>query len=1007
MKIKEKKYGLSSLIITGIIFLTLSFFSLFFLTRLQKEESKALKKEKYLENPTNFISRKNQIDIIRDDINSIYSDSILSIHLSSINSQPTVIYVYKDSLYGRKRDDKFFLHVFLNDSINLLNAKNFKGGLNLDFLPTQVDSFRIDNRPHYVFRKSLEHNGYKGKTIDIAKIAHINTGRYDQGLGRSLEIKNLKLDNVSPLEISNNLPKVSLIISEKSFRKIREKRARAINTGILLTGEEDLVNCKVSLDDSEKIDAKMRLKGDWTDHLIHQNKWSYRVIFEDEKTLLGIRKISFQHPKVRNYLWEWLFNKVIKDNNIIGLRYDFVNLELNVKHLDSVEKMDIGIMAYEESFDKILIENNRKREGVILAFDESLLWKDRELQSRMGLELSSKSNQLQTIQNAPIKVYNENKVLSDPKLSKQFTIAKGLLNSLRKGEMKISDVFDIDKLTMFVALTNLFGGSHGLIDHNLRVYFNPITNKLEPISFDSYSGLKLNKISDYPFLKDDIIYNEKLVEKLKIVCDPNFIRDFIEKHSNELSELSLNLQGEFGKNLDLTILEYNSNFIKKMLNPSDAIVSDLIEYNDEEMLVEIKNLSLFPVEIIGLQHKDGKSLNEKFEDNIISPNESQTITFRLKESFVNVFVSKKNKIGEFRYPKDLKKIKLKYSILGLDYPRENIINPFGKSKNLTTLLKNYKKLNQPNFQNFEFVEYRKKNKEIIFKSGKYILKETIVIPMHHTLIIEKGFALSLIDNASLISYSPIVAKGTHEHPINFKSTEGSYSGIFVDNAKKLSTLNHCSFFNLSTPKTDIWELSGAVNFHESKVSIENTIFERNRSEDALNIIRSEFYISSTIFKDTQSDAFDGDFVNGEINNSKFLNSGNDGIDVSGSEIKISNIFIKSPSDKGISGGESSFIHGEEIQIVDGEIGIVSKDLSKIELTDVKIENVRLGLSAFQKKSEFGIGVINTKNLTQVNNEVDYLIENKSVLTIDGIPVETVSNNVIDQMYGNEYGKSSK
>lgn len=166
-------------------------------------------------------------------------------------------------------------------------------------------------------------------------------------------------------------------------------------------------------------------------------------------------------------------------------------------------------------------------------------------------------------------------------------------------------------------------------------------------------------------------------------------------------------------------------------------------------------------------------------------------------------------------------------------------------------------------------------------------------------------------------------------------------------------------------------------------------------------------MTDTRFEGTQSDAFDGDFVTGMLERCTFLNSGNDGIDISGSTLVIKDIIIKNPSDKGISAGENSTIIGNNIEVIGGEIGVVSKDLSTIHLTGLSITGTRLGLSAFQKKSEYGVASIDINTLSLQEAEVAHLIEINSRLTIDKIAVETVSNNVIDQMYGKEYGKSSK
>ena len=60
-----------------------------------------------------------------------------------------------------------------------------------------------------------------------------------------------------------------------------------------------------------------------------------------------------------------------------------------------------------------------------------------------------------------------------------------------------------------------------------------------------------------------------------------------------------------------------------------------------------------------------------------------------------------------------------------------------------------------------------------------------------------------------------------------------------------------------------------MNFHSTKVEIENVQFENIYSEDALNIFNSNFYISKTKFKNINSDAVDIDFSNGKIELSNF------------------------------------------------------------------------------------------------------------------------------------------
>jgi len=945
----------------------------------------------------------NITEVIRQDINKIHSTPNLSVYLNQHLGVPYMIYAYKDELAGRNKTDNFFLHVYLKDSDELFAHRKIRFAI-FDFQPLNPIELEIDGTTYFVFKR-----GMRNEFVSLDNIDYINTGRFDiETKNRSLDLKKIKLDDLDPANVRSNLDRLTIEISEKGYEKIKAKRDTALSNNILVTGDNDLVKAQITFKDSKKEKADVRLKGDWIDHLVHPFKWSFRIIMDGEETVDGMRKFSVQHPKSRRYMWEWMFNKLVKENDIIGLRYDFVETDLQITNNGQVTKtIPIGIMAKEESFDKLLIESNRRREGLILAFDESLIWGDREKQFHMGLEPEAASPKITSISNSPIRVFNENKVLTDPVLSKQFAIAKDLLEGVRNKELKVSEAFDIDKLTTFVALSNLFGAAHGLADHNLRIYFNPITSKLEPISFDSNSGVKLTEIVHYPFAEGDTLYTEKLLEKLEKISDPLFINDFIERHYDDIKGLFTSLKTEYGLAFDLSIFEYNSNFIKKNINPSSAIVANLLEHDRGKMKLEVKNVADFPVVINDLKHQDGKKLNKQQLQITIAPNMSKTIVFDLDESFINAFVSKKNKVGEFRYPKDIGKLRITHELAGISLERSEKISPFGKNPNRNQNISEYKELFAANLSEHNFIELLENEKIIIVKTGVHEIGGNIIFPSGYRVIFEKGTQLDLKNGASIISFSSVEWVGTKTEPIRFYSSDISGGGIFVSDTNEESVVDYCKFSGLSNPTSSLWNLSGAVNFHEANVAIQNSVFEKNRCEDGLNIIRSDFSIKTSIFRDTQSDAFDGDFVKGSITDCRFINTGNDGIDVSGSTLSLEGITIQNPSDKAISAGEASTISGSNVDVEGGEIGVVSKDLSSVLLSNVTITDTRLAFSSFQKKSEFGAGIIRISNLSLTNNELDHLIENGSMLYIDNQLVETVSNSVIDQMYGKEYGKSSK
>jgi hypothetical protein len=170
------------------------------------------------------------------------------------------------------------------------------------------------------------------------------------------------------------------------------------------------------------------------------------------------------------------------------------------------------------------------------------------------------------------------------------------------------------------------------------------------------------------------------------------------------------------------------------------------------------------------------------------------------------------------------------------------------------------------------------------------------------------------------------------------------------------------------------------------------------SDDALNIIRSEFIINRSVFSQTYADAFDADYSKGNITNSQFFNCGNDGIDVSGTRAAIENVFINQAGDKGISVGENSHVEVRDVEIRKAKIAVAAKDISRIDFTNNIIADCATGIAVYQKKPEFGPAEINITKLDSRNVAQVYLVEEDSSLTIDGISLKGDQKDVYKKLY---------
>ena len=350
------------------------------------------------------------------------------------------------------------------------------------------------------------------------------------------------------------LSALQITLKEKHFRKLKKKRNKALSEGILETDDNDYVPGIVTFD-GEDYQADIRLKGDWTDHL-EGNKWSFRIKLRNDQTIFGMRKFSIHHPKTRGYVNEWLYHKANKEEDLMGLRYNFTEGFINIKvnGQDSLVTQNVGVYAIEEAFDKRTIESNKRKEGLILRISEQYFWKEAkqawEIEKQTGYRPNDKRlPQFLGPRNEYVATFGLSKIMESEVLNQQFILAKNLLELYRRGELRTSEVFDVQKLAMHTALNNLFGGYHGLEAINLRFYYNPISSKLEPISYDANSGGKLQRFHHYLYTNQtmDSKYVEELILALKKVSQPNYLELLFNNYYKEAQGYESILTLEFGK----------------------------------------------------------------------------------------------------------------------------------------------------------------------------------------------------------------------------------------------------------------------------------------------------------------------------------------------------------------------------------------------------------------------------------------------------------------------------
>ena len=555
-----------------------------------------------------------------------------------------------------------------------------------------------------------------------------------------------------------NTETIYLDIKFKDFEKLRVKRDQALKIGILESSDDDFVDAIIRYSD-KKLKAKVRLKGDYTDHLL-ANKWSYRVKINDGKTINGLNKFSLHSPRTRNYLYEWLFHKLLKLEGLPSLKYEFLRLNVNGD--------DLGIYAIEQHFDKILLESNNFKEGPIVKLSESNLW-SRRAKTRDGLfpDIGEKM----FFQTEP-EFFKKKRTLSNTLYLNQAQDALGLLGGFYEGKLSTSEAFEIKLLAKYFAITDLLNASHSRIWHNQRYYFDPVLTKLIPIGFDGFPGetlktlslqksseeveafgSQLNFFSDYRLVKE-------YIKNLERVSQRSYLDDFFQNYKEDYTRQQKILYKSFPtRDLNKEILYQNQRIIQNFLTPKKPLNIYLQEFDKDKLVFSIGNKQQIPIEIISIK-KGNLEIYRPVKQLLIKPKEdSKFIQYSNLEiplnqrTFSKINSQNKNLIFE-------------YSLLGSETIKQSSVFEYERIDIFDT--KNDLIRLETDLSKYKFLNIKKDHKIILIKPGRWIIKEPLVFPEGYKIKAGPGVVLNLTEKGFIYSKSPLEFIGNKEDIVNWK-----------------------------------------------------------------------------------------------------------------------------------------------------------------------------------------------------------------------------------------------
>jgi hypothetical protein len=382
---------------------------------------------------------------------------------------------------------------------------------------------------------------------------------------KKFEYCNLDLKNLTKIDVNinrkdkwnRNLIKANL--SKNNDGQVINERYKKRYKSKLLFYTKNKIKCILN--------AKVRINGDWKDHIDLSEPNNYKVSLDvkiTEGNFNGIRDFKLFIPTTKGGDKQIIYLNILKHLGFISPQSFKTNISIN--------SINEGVYNFVEKPSKELIEKNNLNEGPILIVDERSIWDEAWKNQR--------SNSFLYL----FKIKNKN--WSDKNLiTKKITLdALNILNSIYLNlhayqldyhpyiAQKINTLnynlnnklnYDYSEVYKFDLVSTAFGARYALIPNNRKFYFNSINNKFYPIPWDTMPKFDIEKYIFSSPLNVDFI--DEVIEIIKSININNLLKDINESNIKLSKEELSKIINNSIINLKLNIFQKDTNELQTKL----------------------------------------------------------------------------------------------------------------------------------------------------------------------------------------------------------------------------------------------------------------------------------------------------------------------------------------------------------------------------------------------------------------------------------------------------------
>ncbi|HED65681.1 MAG TPA: hypothetical protein ENJ09_09020 [Planctomycetes bacterium] len=827
---------------------------------------------------------------------------------------------------------------------------------------------------------------------------------------------------------------LSIELSPRARERLAAARERALATGLIVQRDDDWVDARVGFGGRE-LDGKLRLKGDWLDH-VETDQWSLRIELP-EPAVLGMRVFSIQAPQTVGYLWEWVGHRLARELDVLAPRSTFVRV--------TIDGEDRGVYFLQEHFAKELLESQGRREAAICRFDESTHW-DLLLQNDLSLPGPPPIRSGLVVDTAEVRPFGGRKLAASETLVRGLADATEEMRALRAlavearesaerlrrlealalvEERDLESSLDIERLARFHALASLLQVEHGLFWHNLRFAFDPVSDRLEPVAFDLMAQMPSEPdpvpLRGHGFVtrfRSSRAYYDGVFRVLGTITERGWLEGRLEELAGEFARFAESMPPGAEEAVSKRLFT-ERDYLERVAFPAHgANFAATISFEDGGAgTIEVRAWATTraPIVVEGFRFEnatvvpaasvvaDAQPEPRREGAGVVLPGDGRSVRFLLGADTRLVGLSSvRDLIASLGDPTDAVGRGLALEALSGPIARLGR-SPEARGPVEATAL--WLRPLEPSWsadgarpdaptrvealERHPFLALDPITQEFVAAPGTHAVAGDLVLPEGAGLRIGAGTRLEFEPGALLLATGPLTFEGTSEDPVVLAPRDegAGWGGVVVLGARGPSRWSGVEVRGTRGIRRGGFAPSGGVTFEDCAVSIADSLFDGSGAGDALNVIRARVHLEGTRFRGAASDSFDGDFVSGDALRCVFEDGGGDGVDLSGSRFEVRDSRFARLADKALSAGEGTWLEVRGGLVTGVGIGVAAKDGSTVRVSSLGLEEIgEFALAAYTKKLAFGPAELRAERLRGPQEVLGALLcERGSSLSVDGIP----------------------